>query len=132
MVPAGLGGLLGQLGGGALLDNVLGPQPTDASRGDAVLGEIFGSKDVSRTVAQDASAKTGLDPALLKRMLPMAAALMMGALARESSTTAPPSPGAAGMAGGNLMSILGATFDRNRDGSILDDVLGALGGVARK
>jgi hypothetical protein len=42
----GLGGLLGQLGGGGLLDQVLSPQPTDVSRGNDVLGQIFGSKDV--------------------------------------------------------------------------------------
>src|SRR3982751_461416 len=58
----GLGGLLGQLGGGSLLDNVLAPQPTDVTRGNDVLGQIFGSKDVSRTVAQNASAQTGVDP----------------------------------------------------------------------
>jgi hypothetical protein len=51
----GLGGLLGQLGGGSLLDNVLAPQPTDVSRGNNVLGQIFGSKDVSRAVAQNAA-----------------------------------------------------------------------------
>ena len=51
----GLGGLLGQLGGGSLLDNVLSPQPTDVGRGNDVLGQIFGSKDVSRTVAQNAA-----------------------------------------------------------------------------
>ena len=39
----GLEGLLGQLGGGGLLDNVLAPQPTDVSRGNDVLGQIFGS-----------------------------------------------------------------------------------------
>src|SRR5688500_10913061 len=66
----GLGGLLEQLGGGGLLDNVLSPEPTDVSRGNDVLGEIFGSKDVSRSVAQNAAARTGLDPALLKKMLP--------------------------------------------------------------
>lgn len=56
----GLGGLLGQLGGGGLLDNVLAPQPTDVSRGNDVLGQIFGSKDVSRAVAQDAAARCTL------------------------------------------------------------------------
>jgi hypothetical protein len=71
--PAGLeslGGLLGKLGGGALLDDVLSPQPTNVNRGNDVLGQIFGSKDVSRTVAQNAAAKTGLSPELLKKMLP--------------------------------------------------------------
>ena len=47
----GLGGLLGQLGGGGLLDSVLGSQPTPVDQGNDVLGQIFGSKDVSRTVA---------------------------------------------------------------------------------
>jgi hypothetical protein len=51
----GLGGLFGQLGGGGLLDQVLSPQPTDPSQGNEVLGQIFGSKDVSRTVADNAA-----------------------------------------------------------------------------
>ena len=34
----GLGGLLQQLGGGALLDEVLAPQTTDIGRGNDVLG----------------------------------------------------------------------------------------------
>src|SRR5687767_5489247 len=72
----GLGGLLGQLGGGSLLDDVLSPQPTDVNRGNDVLGQIFGSKDVSRTVAQSAAARSGLDPSLLKKMLPMLAMLV--------------------------------------------------------
>src|SRR5687768_4053256 len=55
----GLGGLLGKLGGGALLDDVLAPQPTNVNRGNEVLGQIFGSKDVSRTVAQNAAGNTG-------------------------------------------------------------------------
>lgn len=63
----GLGGLLGKLGGGELLDDVLAPQPTNVGRGNDVLGQIFGSKDVSRTVAQNASANTGLSPELLKK-----------------------------------------------------------------
>ena len=69
----GLGGLLGQLGGGGLFDQVLAPQPTDVSQGNDVLGQIFGSKDVSRTVAGQAAAQTGIDSGLLKQMLPMLA-----------------------------------------------------------
>jgi hypothetical protein len=67
----GLGGLLGQLGGGSLLDDVLSPNPTNVGRGNDVLGQIFGSRDVSRRVAQNASAQAGLDPSVLKKMLPM-------------------------------------------------------------
>ena len=79
----GLGGLLGQLGGGGLLDQVLSPQPTDVSQGNDVLGQIFGSKDVSRTVAQNAAAQSGLDPSLLKQMLPLLAMLVTGYLAKQ-------------------------------------------------
>ena len=46
----GLGGLLGSLGGGELLDEVVSPQPTNLNRGNEVLGQIFGSKDVKRLV----------------------------------------------------------------------------------
>ncbi len=79
----GLGGLLGQLGGGGLLDQVLAPQPTDVSQGNDVLGEIFGSKDVSRAVAQNAASQSGLDPSLLQKMLPMLAMLVAGFMAKQ-------------------------------------------------
>ena len=74
----GLGGLLGQLGGGGLLDNVLSPEPTDVNQGNDVLGSIFGSRAVSRTVAQNASLQTGLDSSLLKKMLPILAMAVAG------------------------------------------------------
>src|SRR5512147_42926 len=81
----GLGGLLGQLGGGGLLDDVLSPQPTNVSRGNDVLGQIFGSKDVSRAVAQNAATETGLDPSLLKKMLPIVAMLVAGYMSKQNS-----------------------------------------------
>ena len=89
----GLGGLLGQLGGGGLLDNVLSPQATDVGRGNDVLGQIFGSKEVSRTVAADASQRSGLDPALLKKMLPIVAMLVAGYMAKQGGSGQQASPG---------------------------------------
>src|SRR5690606_34350985 len=52
-----LAGMLGLLGGsGGLLGNLLGGgQTADANQGNDILGQIFGSKDVSRAVAQNAS-----------------------------------------------------------------------------
>ena len=106
----GLGALLGQLGGGSLLDQVLGPQPTDVSPGNQVLGHIFGSKDVSRTVAQNAASQTGLDPSLLKKMLPMLAMLVAGYMAkRDTGATDPASSTGSGL------------------GSPLDDILRMFG-----
>ena len=104
--PSGLGGLgalLGQLGGGGLLDDVLAPEPTHVDRGNAVLGQIFGSKDVSRTVAQKAASQSGLDPDVLKKMLPMVAMLVAGFMAKQGSGA----PASAAPAGGGLGNLLG-------------------------
>jgi hypothetical protein len=84
----GLGDLLQRLGGGGLLDQVLAPQPTDVSPGNDVLGQIFGSKDVSRAVAQHAASQSGLAPGLLQKMLPMLAMLISGYMARQHSAGA--------------------------------------------
>ncbi|MDO9604333.1 MAG: DUF937 domain-containing protein [Hydrogenophaga sp.] len=139
----GLGGLLGQLGGGGLLDQVLGPQPTDVSRGNDVLGQIFGSKDVSRAVAQNAASQSGLDPSLLKKMLPMLAMLVTGYLAKQRAAddgTAQISPGEGGLGGllggllgaqGNAAPGLASMLDLNGDGNPLDDILRMAGKVMR-
>lgn len=140
----GLGGLLGQLGGGGLLDNVLSAQPTDVGRGNDVLGQIFGSKDVSRTVAADASKRSGLDPALLRKMLPIVAMLVAGYMARQSgSGQQTPSGGLGGLLGGLLGGAgagsgqaqgaggLASMLDMNGDGNPLDDVLNMAGKLMR-
>ncbi len=137
----GLGALLGQLGGGGLLDNVLGNEPTDVGRGNEVLGQIFGSKDVSRAVAQDAASRTGLDPSLLKKMLPMLAMMVAGALAKQGGggDAEPSRGGLRGMLGGLLgggrsaggggggLGGLAAMLDQDGDGNPLDDILSKFG-----
>jgi len=147
----GLGGLLGKLGGGGLLDEVLAPKPTDVSRGNDVLAQIFGSKDVSRAVAQNAASQSGLDPALLKKMLPMLAMLVAGFMAKQSGggatgATAQPSRARGGL-GGLLGSLLGgrgaggatqgadsglaSMLDLDGDGNPLDDILRIAGKAMR-
>ena len=79
----GLGGLLGQRGGGSLLDDVLAPRPTNVNLGNDVLGHRFGSKDVSRTVAENAASQSGVDQTVLKKMLPMVAMMIAGYMARR-------------------------------------------------
>lgn len=90
----GLGGLLGQLGGGGLMDEVLAPQATPVQHGNDVLAQIFGSKDVSRAVAGQAAAQSGLDASLLKKMLPMLAMLVTGMMAKSQAGGAARAPGA--------------------------------------
>lgn len=145
----GLGGLLGQLGGGGLLDEVLAPQPTDVSRGNDVLGQIFGSRDVSRTVAQHASERSGLDVSLLKKMLPMLAMLVGGFIARQHGSASAEPVGQADSLGlenllGSLLgggalagpvqggtAGLGSLLDLNGDGNPLDDILRMAGSALR-
>lgn len=145
----GLGGLLGQLGGGGLLDEVLAPQPTDVSRGDDVLGQIFGTKDVSRAVAQNAATQTGLDPALLKKMLPMLAMLVAGLMAKQGAGGGAQPDSIGGGLGGGLGGLLGgllggqrgaqpagvpglaSMLDLDGNGNPLDDILRLAGKAMR-
>ena len=138
----GMGGLLGQLGGGGLLDDVLSPQPTDVGRGNDVLGNIFGSKDVSRAVADDASARSGLNPALLKKMLPILAMMVAGYMARQRSAGAAQASESGGGLGGLLGGLLGggssgrapglaSMLDMDGDGNPLDDILKMAGKAFR-
>ena len=138
----GLGGLLGQLGGGGLLDAVLAPQATPVEQGNDVLGQIFGSKDVSRSVAGDAAAKTGIDAGMLKKMLPILAMLVAGYMAKQGGSESG-GGGLGGMLGnvlggalgggaapasdGGMLGGLGKLIDMNGDGNPLDDILGGLG-----
>jgi hypothetical protein len=139
----GLGGLLGQLGGGSLLDSVLSPQATEVNRGNDVLGQIFGSKDVSRTVAQNAASRSGVDASLLRKMLPILAMLVAGYMAKQRGAAnrpdAPSSGGLGDVLGGLLggggagrtsaaaPGGLGSMLDLNGDGNPLDDLLGMAG-----
>ncbi len=142
----GLGGLLSQFGGGGLMDDVLGAQPTNVARGNDVLGQIFGSKDVSRAVAQNAASQSGLDPALLKKMLPMLAMLAMlvgGFISKQQGgggSVMPSSMGGGlgdllgGLLGGNASGGgrksgggIASMLDLDGDGNPLDDIMGMLG-----
>lgn len=151
---AGLGGLLGSLGGGALIDAVTRDAPTPVEQGNSILGEIFGTREVSRDVAGQAAQTTGLDPALLRRMLPIVAMLVGGYLATRGGGqgAAPAAPAPAAPATGGLGDLLGSVIgsvlggggqqggaagglgsmlDANGNGNPLDDILGRLGGLRR-
>ena len=144
--PAGLESLLGALAGGQHSRYVEDLQslgrPDTVADGNGILGHIFGSKDVSREVANRASAQSGVGPEVLKQMLPVVAALVMGALARRqgggAASTAGVSisglgglaglgGGSAAQAGGGLLDVLTPMLDADRDGSVVDDVMGMIG-----
>jgi hypothetical protein len=146
----GLDGLLGQLGGGGLLDEVLSPQPTNVNRGNDVLGSIFGSKEVSRAVAQNAASRSGLDADVLKKMLPMLAMMVAGFMAKGGAGGAarqqsPAGGGLGGLVGALLGNLLGgggaarggasaglaSMLDMDGDGNPLDDILEMAGKAMR-
>ncbi len=93
--------------------------------GNSILGHILGSKDVSRRVADNAAQQTGLDSGILKKMLPMIASLAMGSLGKQASST-----GMLGSAQGSgqstspLVGMLSSFLDADKDGSVIDDLLG--------
>ncbi|HYD77222.1 DUF937 domain-containing protein [Ramlibacter sp.] len=134
----GLPDLLSSLGGGGLLEQLLSPAPTGTGAGNQVLGQIFGSKDVSRAVAQDAAGKSGLDADLLKKMLPLLAMAVTGLLAKGQAGSS--GGGLGGLLGGLLgggstpgggLGGLGGLLDANGDGNPLDDVLRMAGKLGR-
>lgn len=118
-------------------------RPETTAEGNGILGHIFGSKDVSRQVANHASEKTGIGAGILKQMLPLLASAAMGALSKQSvAANANGSTGGgmlqglmnAAFGGGRQSSSMGGTafnmlsnfLDADNDGSALDDIFGMI------
>lgn len=146
----GLEGLLGMLTGGShaqvLDDPSLLASPDTVAGGNDLLGQLFGHKDVSRELANRASAQSGVGADVLKQMLPLVATMLAGGLSRQSSgnlgMAATASGGglgdllggmlggggggqqAAGSGGGGIFDMLAPMIDQDRDGSMVDDILG--------
>ena len=123
----GLGGLLGTiggLGGGGLLDNAVSNEPTEVDKGNQILGQIFGSKDGSRAVAAQASAQSGVEPSLLKKMLPVLAMVAAGYVMKQA--------GRGGQSGGLSDAIGGMLGGAGGQTQGQPDILGSLIGAAGK
>ena len=120
---------------------MLGTQPTPVDKGNDVLGQIFGSKEVSRTVAAGAEQQTGISSDLLKKMLPVVAMMVAGYMAKESSGSAGSGGGLGGLIGGLLgggskassggLGGIASMLDLNGDGNPLDDIIGMAGKLVR-
>ena len=124
----GLGGLLGSiggLGGGGLLDNVTSEEPTEIGKGNEILGQIFGSKDGSRAVAANAAAQSGIEPSLLKKMLPILAMVAAGYVMKNAGGPG----GLGGLFGGGAP---GSAEPRQPEAAGSGDILGQLIGAAGK
>ncbi|MFT3989372.1 DUF937 domain-containing protein [Aestuariivirga sp.] len=132
-----------QQGGGGLEDILASLQGAPArspsvahatTQGNDILGQIFGSKDVSRGVAQKAATASGISPDILKKMLPLIAAFLMSQFARNmgGQTGIGQAGGAQGGGGlGDILgSILGGAGGQQAPGGGLGDILGSVLGGA--
>lgn len=86
--PSGVAGFMQALSSGhhtQYFENMQAAMQPDAiADGNGILGHIFGSKDVSRAVASQASANIGVGQEILKSMLPVIASMLMGGLHKQS------------------------------------------------
>jgi hypothetical protein len=143
----GLDALMGALAGGrhdGYLDDIASlARPETAADGNGILGHILGSKDASRQVATRAAATSGVGADILKQMLPVVAAMVMGAMARTAGSGRAgmdmglPGGMSGGLPGGvptslganagGVLDMLAPMLDRDRDGSVVDDLAGMVG-----
>jgi hypothetical protein len=128
LLPAVLGGIhkteqAGGLGQIANIVNGMGAPEQDIDNGNNILGQIFGSKDVSRQVASHASAQTGISDTILKAMLPIVAGLVAQQVAKTMGGGV-----MGGLAGTLIASMLGGSTaaTTQHGGGGLADILGGL------
>ena len=117
---SGMGALMqAMLSGGHAnaFDNVANAfNPAGTQAGNDILGQLFGSKDVSRAVAAQAAQATGIGQDILKQMLPAMASMMAGGMQQQFSGAL----GAAGLgAGGNVF------------GKVIEEMMKQAGGNAQ-
>jgi hypothetical protein len=132
--PSGLGGILSQLTSGAHDGSFTDPSQASqaAGAGGGVLGQIFGSPQITAQLSQQASKMSGVDPQVIQQMMPIVASMLMGGILHHMNSqgmggilgqlaNAMNTPGAApsgtegtqqggGMFGGVIGSVLGGLF----------------------
>lgn len=133
---SGLDALIGALGSGRhqhYVDDIqsLGRAET-IDDGNGILGHILGSKDVSREVARQASAQSGVGADILKKMLPVLATVLMGALAKGQlgGGGSQLGRGQSQLGGGGILDMLGPLLGGGAGsgggGGLVTDILGGV------
>ncbi|MEQ1953881.1 DUF937 domain-containing protein [Mesorhizobium sp. CN2-181] len=88
--------------------------PQGMAEGNDILGQLFGSKDLSRAVAAQAAQATGIGQDVLKQMLPVIASMVMGGLFKQSTNQLGAQAG--GFGGGNPLGEIIEQMMRQGDG----------------
>lgn len=135
-----LSSALSQHAGGNLESMLSNIQGVNASDGQKILGHLLGAKQ--NTVASTLSEKTGLNSSQVMQGLSMLAPIVMNFIGKQKM-------GDNGLASGltSMLSALGGSnnnkmqgalgiasmlFDKDKDGSVLDDLGGMIGGMFGK
>ena len=116
--PEGLGNLFALMGAQPDLFAMYDDPQAAFSRegqaaGNAALARMFGSPDASRAIANQAQQMSGIGSAILKKLLPVIAGILISGLARSGSGKAAPSaPQTSPEQGGGLIDILRQIFEQ--------------------
>lgn len=126
---------------GSLLDNLgslLGGNTQAISQdGSKILGHVFGANKPA--VEQGISQKTGISLQKVGPLLALLAPIVMAYLGKQKRQTNTNAGGLGDLlggllgggqpqkrSGGGLMDMVGGLLDRNKDGNVLDDILGMI------
>ena len=125
--PEGAAGLIKALASGRHAQYAQDPSAAVSqygiNDGNAILGHLFGNKDVSRAVAGHAAASTGLGSSIIKSLLPALASMVMGSLFKGAAR--------GGSLGGGLGGALGNAAGGGLLGQIIEGVAGGMLGGGR-
>jgi len=111
----GLDSLVSALGSGnhqRYVDEDLIDDPATELEGNKILGHLLGDKETSRQVASQVEGNTGVSASIIKKLLPMAATLLMGTMSKGAQSS------------GLLDSILGGGGNSDLLGSVIGSMLG--------
>ncbi len=132
----GLESLLGALGKGNHQRYVDDPntlaEPESILDGNKILGHLLGSKDASRQVASQVASSTGVGSSIIKKLLPMAATMLMGAMSKGAQSNgmldmlAGAVSGGGSSSGGMLGSVLGSLMGGGSSKPDTGDLVGSL------
>jgi len=107
-------------------ENIL-DDPNTAMEGNKILSHLLGDKDTSRHVASQVESNTGVSASIIKKLLPMAATLLMGSMSKGAQSS--------GLLGGNgnqsdlISSVIGSMLgggSNSASQSNAGDIVGGL------
>jgi len=94
-----------------------------ADLGNIILKELTGSKENSGKVATHVQSETGISDLIIKKILPMIAPFIIGALGKKAAPSMNQHQQSNGSMVGGLEDVLISMIDKDHDGSIIDDMM---------